>query len=254
MAESQAVIKVNCFMVGMVQTNFYYLHREGSKETIAFDPADLGDRICDELDKQGLEVKAIFLTHAHFDHIMALNGVREATGAPLLHHEAEAGILHDNDKNLFARFSHRAPTFTPADRLLADGDTVTVGRSVLTVCHTPGHTPGSICLLDRKDGFLYSGDAINGQAWLQLDHSSSLKVYLESLNALDAYRPFFTELHNGHNVEAIPAAYIDEVREGVKTILATGGAGDEDYEWFGGICKRHMLREDAWILYTPDKL
>jgi hypothetical protein len=84
-------------------------------------------------------------------------------------------------------------------------------------------------------------------------HRITSTLYIGRLTHIEQH-PFFTELHNGHNVEAIPAAYIDEVREGVKTILATGGAGDEDYEWFGGICKRHMLREDAWILYTPDKL
>ena len=77
MGETKPVIKVNCFVVGAVQTNFYFLYREGSPDTIVFDPADLGDRLYEELDKRGLKVKAIFLTHAPFDHIMGLEALKE---------------------------------------------------------------------------------------------------------------------------------------------------------------------------------
>ena len=59
-------IIIGCYMVGMVQTNVYYLHREGEGDTIVFDPADYGKEINDELTKQGLTIKAIFLTHGHF--------------------------------------------------------------------------------------------------------------------------------------------------------------------------------------------
>ena len=72
--------------------------------------------------------------------------------------------------------------------------------------------------------------------------------------ALDAIRPFFSELHNGHNVEGIPASFIDEMKAGVRGLLTYGSAGDDDYPWFRGTAKRHMLRSNAWILYTPDKL
>ena len=154
-------MKIYKYTVGAMGTNCYLLVDETTREALIVDPGDnTPDRILEAVKAKDCRVVAILLTHAHFDHIMALNGVREATGAPLLHHEAEAGILHDNDKNLFARFSHRAPTFSPADRLLADGDTVTVGRSVLTVCHTPGHTPGSICLFDEEAGAVLTGDTL----------------------------------------------------------------------------------------------
>ena len=75
-------IVIGCYMVGMIQTNFYYLHREGESETIVFDPADHGREINEELTKQGLTVKAIFLTHGHFDHILGVKALREASGAP----------------------------------------------------------------------------------------------------------------------------------------------------------------------------
>ena len=138
---------------------------------------------------------------------------------------------------------------------IREGEKIDLGGRTLETILVSGHTPGSICFLDSKTGILFSGDAINGQAWLQLDESRKLKDYLFSLHALDAYRPRITELHNGHNVEAIPLAYVDTVIRGVTEIIAGGGAGDEDFDgWFGPACKRHMLGENHWILYTPDKL
>ena len=58
-------IVIGCYMIGMVQTNFYFLHREGEAETIVFDPADYGKEIYEELSKKELQIKAIFLTHGH---------------------------------------------------------------------------------------------------------------------------------------------------------------------------------------------
>ena len=129
-----------------------------------------------------------------------------------------------------------------------------LGGRTLEVVHIPGHTRGSIALLDRQAGFLFSGDAINGQLWMQLGESTKLADYLESLNALDPIRPAFTELHTGHNVEGVPAAYIDEMKASIRAILAANGAGDDDFAWFGGTAKRHYMRPDTWVLYTPDKL
>ena len=158
MAESQAVIKVNCFMVGMVQTNFYYLHREGSKETIAFDPADLGDRICDELDKQGLEVKAIFLTHAHFDHIMGLEAMKNRTGAPVYIGVHEKRLCESPQLN--QSISVGRPTVVKADHFLEDGDTVTVAGITLKTIFTPGHTEGSCAYYIEDGDILISGDTL----------------------------------------------------------------------------------------------
>ena len=74
-------IVLKCYVVGMIQTNFYYLHREGEKETIVFDPADYGKEIYEELTRQGLEISAIFLTHGHFDHIYGVDALRKASCA-----------------------------------------------------------------------------------------------------------------------------------------------------------------------------
>ena len=154
-------MKIYKYTVGAMGTNCYLLVDESTREAVIVDPGDhTADRILRAVKDKDCRVSAILLTHAHFDHIMALNDVREATSAPLLLHEAEAAIFHDNEKNLFARFSNHAPTFASADRLLSDGDVVAIGQSVLTVCHTPGHTPGSICLFDEEAGAVLTGDTL----------------------------------------------------------------------------------------------
>ena len=136
MSDSNGVIKVNCFVVGMVQTNFYFLYREGSNETIVFDPADLGDRLYEELEKRGLAVKAIFLTHAHFDHILGLEAFKSHTDAPVY------ACIHE--KRLY----------------LQDNEEVTVAGITLKTIFTPGHTEGS-CAYYIEDGhILISGDTL----------------------------------------------------------------------------------------------
>ncbi len=142
-------------------TNCYLIVDEVTREAAIVDPGDnTPDRILDAVAAKECRVTAIVLTHAHFDHVLSLNEVREATGAPLWIQREEAAILHDNEKNLFHRFSHREPIFQPAERLLDDGEILTIGQSRLTVCHTPGHTPGCICLFDEDAGAVLTGDTL----------------------------------------------------------------------------------------------
>ena len=116
-------MKLYKYAVGAMGTNCYLLVDEATREAMIVDPGDnTPDRILEAVKSKNCRVTAILLTHAHFDHIMSLNEVRAATAAPLLLHEAEAAILHDNEKNLFARFSHRGPSFDR--RRHRDGGTV----------------------------------------------------------------------------------------------------------------------------------
>jgi len=139
---------------------------------------------------------------------------------------------------------------------ISEGEVIDLGGRTLTVLLVAGHTPGSIALWDDKTGILFSGDAINGQEWMQLDESTKLATYLDSLRALDAWKGKITELRNGHNTYAVPTGYIDEMAQAVSDILAANGAGDEDFDgWFGPACKRHFLPvTEGWVLYTNDKL
>ena len=158
-------------------------------------------------------------THGHCDHIWGNAYFDEA-------------YLHPADMDLYKAHFANHPLHLPSCpvRPIEAGETVDLGGRTLEVVHIPGHTRGSIALLDRQAGFLFSGDAINGQLWMQLGESTKLADYLESLNALDPIRPAFTELHTGHNVEGVPAAYIDEMKASIRAILAANGAGDDDFQ------------------------
>ena len=105
------------------------------------------------------KVEAIVLTHAHIDHCFGASVVREATGAHVLMHEQEVEIGGDL-KELGDLLELDVAGYEPArpDRLLRDGDAIAVGDKFLKVLHTPGHTPGGICLLG--DGVLFSGDTL----------------------------------------------------------------------------------------------
>ena len=158
MADNKGTIKVNCFVVGMVQTNFYYLHRENSTETIVFDPADLGDRLYEELEKLGLQVKAIFLTHAHFDHIFGVEALKARTGAPVYACIHEKNLCESPRLNQ-SQMTGRPCTVSP-DFYLQDNEEVTIADITMKTIFTPGHTEGS-CAYYIEDGhILISGDTL----------------------------------------------------------------------------------------------
>ncbi len=145
-------------VLGSVQTNCYFLYEEGQKDVICIDPADQGNVIYEKLTEQGFAVKAILLTHAHFDHIWGTNELIELSGAPLYACEAEQEVCEDAFKNVSKQVS-RPYTVSP-DHYVKDGDTITVGTMTCKVIATPGHTIGSCCYYFEEDGILVSGDTL----------------------------------------------------------------------------------------------
>jgi len=139
----------------MLDTNCWLVDDGAGAPVLVVDPGDEPEAVLVETGEA--PVAAIVLTHGHFDHIGAVRALVEATGAPLLVHEADAASL------LTVEGAGGAPfgipfTAPPAERLLREGDRVTAGDVELGVLHTPGHTPGSICL--EGEGHLLSGDTL----------------------------------------------------------------------------------------------
>lgn len=139
-------------------TNCYLLASEQTRDGMVIDPAGDASRILSNIHELGLKISLIVATHTHPDHIGAIGPIVESTGASFAVHTAEAKTLQSDD---FSQFTSIDPTFKqppPPDRLLEDNDTIIIGDLKFQVLHTPGHSPGGICLVGYS--IVFSGDAL----------------------------------------------------------------------------------------------
>lgn len=148
-------MRVRRLTLGLLDTNCWVVDDDAGGPALVVDPADDAPLIIELLG--GAPVAAVVLTHGHFDHIGAVREIVAATGAPLLVHPAEAGSITSAEGCLARMFGLDISAPSP-DGLLAEGDPIVAGALSLRVLHTPGHSPGSTCLLG--DGHLFSGDTL----------------------------------------------------------------------------------------------
>ena len=192
-----ANIKIGRLMLGICQTNCYFLYKEGSSEVIFIDPADKGEFIYDSLKEKGFQVAGILLTHGHFDHIWGTNKLRELSGAPIYAYEAEKELCEDAIKNVSDQVG-RPYTVVP-DKYLKDGEEVTIAGVTCKVIATPGHTIGSCCYYFEEDGILISGDTLFQESVGRTDlatgsHSAIVRSIKEKLFVL----PDEVKVYPGH--------------------------------------------------------
>ncbi len=189
-------LNVGCIVLGILENNCYFVHREGETETIFIDPNSQGDKLFVRLREKGLEIKAILLTHGHFDHIMGANEMRNISEAKIYACEDEAELLSDPNMNTSARFG-KSYTVKP-DVLLKDGDTVSVGSMHFKVIQTPGHTVGGCCFYSEEDKILFSGDTLFfescGRTDFETGNASQMKESLRKLMEL----PEDVKVYPGH--------------------------------------------------------
>ena len=145
-------------VVGPLATNCYIVGSESGRQGMIVDPGDEAEQILNRVRNLGLDIKYILLTHGHLDHTGALKEVKEATGAEIAVHTDDARTLKEKYLNLSLIFGISYPPSPSPDRLLKGGDSISIGELSFAVIHTPGHTPGSICLLG--EGVLFSGDTL----------------------------------------------------------------------------------------------
>jgi glyoxylase-like metal-dependent hydrolase (beta-lactamase superfamily II) len=153
-------------VVGPVSTNVHVLADARTREAIAIDTAIPSLAwIVDELAARDWTLKLIVSTHNHWDHIGDNAAVAGQTGARIAVHALDReGLLHPHP--LWAPFE--IPPSVPAVEL-AEGGEIRFGDIRLRVLHTPGHTPGSVCLLSADDGVLFSGDTLFAGGWGRID-------------------------------------------------------------------------------------
>ena len=191
-------IKISRCRVGMIQTNCYLAMNQKTGEAFIVDPGDEALRIENALSKMEAKPTAILLTHAHFDHILAVNELKQKYAIPVYAFKEEEETLLDPDKNLSG--AHGCPTVLKADRLLSDEEAFSEAGFVIRCLHTPGHTPGSCCYYLPDENILFSGDTLFCGSVGRTDFpGGSMAEIVRSLHRLVEELPEQTDVLPGHD-------------------------------------------------------
>jgi len=191
--------------VGLIQTNCYVVGCEETKDAAIIDPGGNPERILAEVKRQGLTVKYVLNTHAHFDHTDANGAIVKATGAPLAVHPLDWPLLEfSGGAAWFGMHAQASPT---PDVELRDGDNLQVGTLSFQVLHTPGHTPGHICFYEAQEGALFDGDVLFYRGVGRADlPGGDWEQLLDSIQRVLFALPDATVVYSGHG----PATTIGE--------------------------------------------
>jgi glyoxylase-like metal-dependent hydrolase (beta-lactamase superfamily II) len=145
--------------VGLLQCNCSILGDETSREAMVIDPGDDIPSIQAILERHGLTVKSIVITHAHIDHIAGAQRLKKLTGAPIFYNENDLPLVKMMEVQA-SWLRMPTPEVEPPDAPLVDGQTLSISGLTGTVIHTPGHTQGSICLYLPEQSLLLAGDTL----------------------------------------------------------------------------------------------
>lgn len=147
---------------GPLAVNTYIVWRddrgEASPECVVIDPANSG-KVLSKINELGLRLKAILITHGHFDHIMGVSKLREATKAKVYIHKLDSAAMKDNGASLASMIGVRVDP-SKVDRFIDDGDVIREAGIEFKVLHTPGHTKGGVCFIVEDERVIFSGDTL----------------------------------------------------------------------------------------------
>jgi glyoxylase-like metal-dependent hydrolase (beta-lactamase superfamily II) len=146
-----------CLTNGIYQENCYIIADSGTREAALVDPGEEGELFLRRLTHERLTLRAVWVTHAHLDHVLGVREVVSHTGVPVWLHPADRP-LYDGVEHQARWLGVSAEAPPPPDHALAHGDRVTVGRFTFEVRHVPGHSPGSVALVGH--GVAFVGDAL----------------------------------------------------------------------------------------------
>ena len=155
----EPMLKIETMTVGMAQSNCYIVHNE--TEAIIVDPGGEQARIEQTVERLDIKPIAILLTHTHYDHIGALEGIRDTYNVPVYVAAEENSWLMDPMKNL-SGYVGESITTRPAEEELLIGDEMTIGEFTFKVLPTPGHSPGGVSFVFEEGDFVITGDALFG--------------------------------------------------------------------------------------------
>ena len=191
-------MQIETLKLGQLDTNCYLAWCEKTDETIIIDPADEGGFISEKILELNLKPVAIILTHGHFDHILGLLELKlNFPKTPIMVHEADLFLIESVQKRAQHWLKMQVNPAPKVDKLLKEGNQIKFGQEALTVLHTPGHTPGSICLY--SDLIMFTGDTLFRDGAIgrtDLSYSSPKKIQ-QSLKKIKDL-PGSQQMYSGH--------------------------------------------------------
>ena len=187
--------------VGPFQENAYIVGDEASGTGAIIDPGDEATRIALTVERTGLAISQILLTHAHIDHVRAVAPLKDEYVCPvLMHREAEAALktLPQQAMMMGLRFG-KVPK---VDRYIEDDEVLEVGSLRLRSLYTPGHAPGHLAFYVEEEGIVFSGDALFAGSVGRVDlPGGSMELLMQSISERLLTLPNETRVLSGHGPE-----------------------------------------------------
>lgn len=195
-------------LVGHMAVFCYLIGDEESGEAVLVDPSSDFDRINSVVEKYNFSVKKIINTHGHFDHIGGNMYYIKKTGAELLIHEDDNFFLNRSGSRFWSFIKGGFPVKHQV-RFISDGDEIAVGKYTLKVIHTPGHSPGSVCLY--TEGNLFTGDTLFTEGSGRTDFRGGChETIIESIRNRILSLPDETVIWPGHHYGRFPVSTVKE--------------------------------------------
>lgn len=187
-------------VVGPLQVNCFIIGDEKSKKGLIIDPGDEPDRIIDLASDLDLQINYVICTHGHFDHIGAVDDIKNAFNCHIVLHKDDL-IVYQNSYRIALSWGLDANEQSMPDMLIEEGEVIMLGESKFYIIHTPGHSPGSICILGKD--FVVTGDTLFAGSIGRTDFPGGdynkigqsfkrLMSYDKSLKVLPGHGPFST--------------------------------------------------------------
>lgn len=196
-------MRMSRLVVGPVSTNCYIISNEETKEAFIIDPGEEAERIEQKLQEEQLELKAILLTHGHFDHMMAVNELLEKHRVEVYIGENELELLGDPYQNCSGSMLNR-PYIAKAHKTLRDNDILELAGMTIKVLYTPGHTSGGVCYYLETENVLFSGDTVFCQSVGRSDlPTGNGRVLQESIRKKIVPLPEDMQIFPGHGDSTI---------------------------------------------------